>query len=215
MTSPSPAVRPDAIYTAVRDAILDGTSAPGTALTESAIAMRYGVARPTAKLALERLVADGLLRREAHQAARVPELTRDDVRDLFDNRAVVEAAAAATLARAGAVPLAAIAAQRALREHADDFAHDDITFHRALVAGQTSPRLARMHALLMGEVELCIGQVQAHHLLDAATVAQQHQRILDAIVAGDPAAADRLTRQHIEGARDALLAHYDQTHGGR
>ena len=210
MTSPSLAVRPDAIYSAVRDAILDGTSAPGTAITESAIAMRYGVARPTAKLALERLVADGLLRREAHQAARVPELRRDDVRDLFDNRAMVEAAAAATLARAGAVPAAAVAAQRALREHADDFAHDDIAFHRELVAGQPSPRLARMHALLMGEVELCIGQVQAHHLLDAASVADQHQRILDAIVAGDPDAATRLAREHIEGARDALLAHYDE-----
>jgi DNA-binding GntR family transcriptional regulator len=215
MTSPSPAVRPDAIYAAVRDSILDGTSAPGTALTESAIAMRYGVARPTAKLALERLVADGLLRRETHQAARVPELTRDDIRDLFDNRSMVEASAASALAHVGAVPPAAVAAQRALREHADDFAHDDITFHRELVAGQPSARLARMHALLMGEVELCIGQVQAHHLLDAATVVQQHQRILDAIVAGDPEAADRLTREHIAGARDALLDHYDQTHEGR
>jgi DNA-binding GntR family transcriptional regulator len=215
MTSLAPAVRPDAVYAAVRDAIIDGSSAPGTTLTESAIAVRYGVARPTAKLALERLVADGLLRREAHQAARVPELTRDDIRDLFDNRAMVEAAAATTLARVGAVPPAAVAAQRALREHAGDFARDDIAFHRELVAGQSSGRLARMHALLMGEVELCIGQVQAHHLLDASIVAEQHQRILDAIVAGDPAAADRLTRDHIEGARDALLAHYDQTYGGR
>jgi DNA-binding GntR family transcriptional regulator len=175
--------------------------------------MRYGVARPTAKLALQRLVTDGLLRRGAHQAARVPELTRDDIGDLFDNRAMLEAAATAALARAGAVPPAAVAAQRALREHAADFARADIAFHRALVAGQPSPRLAHMHSRLMGEVELCIGQVQAHHLLDPTTIAEQHQRILDAIVAADPDAADRLTRAHIEGARDALLAHYDESHG--
>jgi DNA-binding GntR family transcriptional regulator len=213
MTSPSPVVRPDTIYAAVRDAILDGSYVPGSTITESAVAMRYGVARPTAKLALQRLVTDGLLRRGAHQAARVPELTRDDIGDLFDNRAMLEATATAALARAGAVPPAAVAAQRALREHADDFARDDIAFHRALVAGQPSPRLAHMHSQLMGEVELCIGQVQSHHLLDATTVADQHQRILDAIVAGDPDAAEQLTRTHIEGARDALLDHYDETHG--
>ncbi|HEV7742694.1 MAG TPA: GntR family transcriptional regulator, partial [Pseudolysinimonas sp.] len=181
MTSPSPLVRADAVYSAVRNAILDGSYPPGTTITESAVAVRYGVARPTAKLALQGLVTDGLLRRGAHQAARVPELTRDDIGDLFDNRARLEAAATAALARAGAVPPAAVAAQRALREHAADFARADIAFHRALVAGQPSPRLARMHSRLMGEVELCIGQVQAHHLLDATTIAEQHQRILDAI----------------------------------
>ena len=213
MTSPSPLVRPDAVYSGVRNAIIAGNYAPGSLITESAVAIRYGVARPTAKLALQRLVTDGLLRRGAHQAARVPELTRDDIRDLFDNRAMLEAAATTALAHVGAVPPAAVAAQRALRQLADDFARADIAFHRALVAGQPSPRLAHMHSQLMGEVELCIGQVQAHHLIDATTVADQHQRILDAIVAGDPDAAARLTRSHIEGARDALLTHYDQTHG--
>jgi DNA-binding GntR family transcriptional regulator len=213
MTSPSALVLPDAVYLGVRNAIIDGTYAPGVLITESAVAMRYGVARPTAKLALQRLVTDGLLRRGAHQAARVPELTRDDIRDLFDNRAMLEAAATTALAHTGAVPSAAVAAQRALRHLADDFARADIAFHRALVAGQPSPRLTHMHSQLMGEVELCIGQVQAHHLIDASIVADQHQRILDAIVAGDPDAANRLTRKHIEGARDALLAHFDQTHG--
>ena len=213
MTSPSPLVRPDAVYSAVRIAIIDGTYEPGDTITESAVAMRYGIARPTAKLALQRLVTDGLLRRGAHQAARVPELTRDDIQDLFDNRAMLEAAATAALARVGSVPPGAVAAQRALRQLADDFARADIAFHRALVAGQPSSRLAHMHSQLMGEVELCIGQVQAHHLLGATVIADQHQGILDAIVAGDPDAADRLTRAHIEGARDALLAHFDQTHG--
>jgi len=214
LSSPVP-VRPEAIHASLREAILAGAEAPGSALTESAVALRFRVTRPTAKLALERLVADGLLRREAHHAARVPSLTRDDIRDLFDNRAIVESAAAATLARLGSVPPAAVAAQRQLRDHADDFARDDIAFHRALVAGQPSPRLARLHAVLMGEVELCIGQVQAHHLIDATVVADQHQRILDAIVASDAAEADRLTRAHIDGARDALIAHHDDMNGVR
>ena len=204
---PTP-VRPDAIAEALRASILSQQDAPGAAITESAVALRFGVARPTARLAIDRLVADGLLRREAHRAARVPELSRDDVIDVFDNRAVIEAAATARLAVDGRVPAAALAAHLALTD-TDDFAPHDIAFHRTLVAGQPSPRLTRLHELLMGEVELCIGQVQAGHLLSAAEVAAQHQGILDAISAGDPDAASRLTHDHIIGARDRLLAHLD------
>ena len=210
---------PDAVYEAMRESILNQSEAPGVAVTEQAIADRFGVARPTAKVALERLVADGLLRRTAHKTARVPELTRDDIVDLYANRAIVEEAALRTLAADGVVPFAAIAAQRMLADAARDasssaattpLARADIAFHRALVEAQRSPRLARLHALLMGEIELCTGQVQAHRLLALDDVVAQHQGILDAVAAADPELAGSLTRAHIEGARDRLLARYAQ-----
>lgn len=185
---------------------------PGTSITESAVALQFGVARPTAKMAIERLVAEGLLRRELHQSARVPQLDRDDILDLYDNRAVVEGAAIGALADLGTVPVDAMQAHRALVASAESktpFAEHDIAFHRALAAGQPSPRLARMHALLMGEIELCIGQVQAGHLIDAKDVASQHQGILDAVIAGDRALAVARTRDHILAARDVLLKHHD------
>lgn len=200
-------VLPEQIADELRASILNQTDAPGSSLTESAVALRFGVARPTARLAIDKLVADGLLRREAHRAARVPELSRADIIDLFDNRAVIESAAMAALAKSGTIPAAALAAHRALA-HTENFAHHDIAFHRSLVAGQPSPRLTRMHELLMGEIELCIGQVQAAHLLSSTEIARQHQGILDAITAGDPDAAAALTRDHITGARDRLLTQF-------
>ncbi|MBH0052631.1 GntR family transcriptional regulator [Salinibacterium sp. SWN139] len=202
------AVLPETVAQKLRADIIAQRDAPGSAITESAVALRFGVARPTARIAIDRLVADGILRREAHRAARVPELSYDDVLDLFDTRAVVETAAMVALAEAGAIPAAALAAHRALTA-TEDFAHHDIQFHRALVAGQPSPRLTRLHELLMGEVELCIGQVQSAQLITAHEVAEQHQGILDAITAGDVATAERLTRDHILGARDRLLTHLD------
>lgn len=206
---------PDAIVDALRARILDQSEAPGSTITESAVAVRFGVARPTAKLALERLVAEGLLRREAHRAARVPQLTRDDIVDLFETRRLIESAALASLATAGDLPADALAAHRAVLAAAragGDFAAHDAAFHRALVAGQPSPRLARMHAALMGEIELCIGQVQAHHLVPVTDVAAQHQGILDAVLAGDAAAAAELSGTHVDATRAALLRHYDATH---
>ena len=214
-TDATSAVLPDAIYSVLRSAIISQDIEPGESVTESAVALRFGVARPTAKTAIERLVADGLLRREKHQTARVPRLSRADILDLFDSRAVVESAAVGELATGGTLPAEALAAHRALVAAAspggtdDGFATHDIDFHRALVAGQPSPRLARMHSLLMGEIELCIGQVQANHLLTAAEVGAQHQGILDAVTAGDAVLAARLTREHIAGSRDRLLAHFD------
>ncbi|EAR26298.1 transcriptional regulator, GntR family protein [marine actinobacterium PHSC20C1] len=204
-------IRPDSIYAELRADIIAGTITPGSTVTETAVAVRFGVARPTARIAIERLVAVDLLRREPHQAARVPLLTSDDVADLFTNRAIVEGAAIASLTHNGTIPADALHAHHALLSRSADFAHDDIQFHRALVAGQPSSRLTRMHELLMGEIELCIGQVQAAQLITAHEVAEQHQGILDAITAGDAATAERLTRDHILGARDRLLTHLDTT----
>jgi len=204
------AVLPETVAQKLRADIISQRDAPGSAITESAVALRFGVARPTARIAIDRLVADGLLRREAHRAARVPELSHDDVLDLFDTRSIVETAAMGALAAAGAIPAQALAAHRSLAA-TEDFAHDDIQFHRALVAGQPSSRLTRLHELLMGEIELCIGQVQSAQLITAGEVAEQHQGILDAITAGDAATAERLTRDHILGSRDRLLSHLDTT----
>lgn len=206
VTEPHASVLPTAIYESLRSSIITQDVAPGSRVTESTVAARFGVARQTAKVAIERLVAEGLLRRETHKAARVPELTAAEIADLYESRAVVESAA---VARLKGIPAAALAAHRALIDAGADFAHQDIAFHRALVAGQSSSRLARMHALIMGEVELCIGQVQAAHLLSAKDVAEQHQGILDSILVGDSDRAARLTSEHIAVSRDRLLAHLD------
>jgi DNA-binding GntR family transcriptional regulator len=211
-----PSVLPDAIHAELRARIINQGFAPGSSITESAVALQFGVARPTAKMAIERLVAEGLLRRELHQSARVPQLDRDDILDLFDNRAVIESAAVGALADSGIVPLSAVRAHRALVEsanHDEPFAEHDIDFHRALVSGQPSVRLARMHGLLMGEIELCIGQVQAGQLIDARDVAAQHQEILDAVIASDRSLAVARTREHILSSRDALLEHHDARSG--
>src|SRR5882757_2974005 len=107
MTIEPSAVLPESIADRLRASIISQRDAPGSTITESAVALRFGVARPTARIAIERLVADGLLRREAHHAARVPELSREDIVDLFGNRAIVESAAIASLVSIPAPALAA------------------------------------------------------------------------------------------------------------
>ncbi|ARC57848.1 putative D-xylose utilization operon transcriptional repressor [Frondihabitans sp. 762G35] len=184
---------------------------PGEAVTEAAVASRFGVSRSTARLAIDQLVGAGLLRREANRGARVPILSRADIVDLYDNRALVEAAALRALAERGSVPPDAVRHNRSLATAPDSapFAADDIAFHRALVASQSSPRLTRMHESLLGEIELCIGQVDANALWRPADIARQHAHVLDAVVAADADLAARLVREHIVTSRDRLLEHVD------
>ena len=210
---------PDAVYEALRTSIVTTEVAPGTLLTETAVAVQFGVARPTAKTAIERLVAEGLLSRQAHRAARVTELSRHDIIDVYAARALIEEAALRGLAQKSVVPTAALSAQRDLVAAADRddrpaLVRDDIAFHRALVIGHDSARLGRMHDIIMGEVELCIGQVQYHGLMSPTEIADSHQHILDAITAGNADAAGTLVRLHIEGARDKLLLKFDLDHPG-
>jgi DNA-binding GntR family transcriptional regulator len=217
-TSTAGPVRPVHIYEELRERILSQAAQPGSTFTESAVALEFGVARPTAKMAIERLVAEGLLRREKNQAARVPVLTRADVIDLLDARAVVESAAVSRLAFAGTIPAEALAAHRAIQSldeaapplGSPGIAALDIAFHRALVTGQGNVRLQRMHSLIMGEIELCIGQVLAGRLRTAADVVSDHQQILDAVTAGDSARAETLSERHISVTRTRLLTQFDE-----
>ena len=207
----------EAVYEALRESIVTQGDPPGAALTEHAIAGRYGVARPTAKAALERLVADGLLRRQAHRAAQVPRLDRADIEDLYATRLLIEEAALSALAKRRLLPPRALAAHQEIIEFAErgedaPFARPDMEFHQALVLGHGSPRLSRMHDLIMGEIQLCMGQLQSHHLLRAQDIVVQHQGLIDAIADRDPELVSFLIRRHITNARDRLLTRFAE-HG--
>jgi len=210
----APAVRPDAVVASLRTAILTGTLAPSATVTEALVSDTFGIARPTARIAIDRLVADGLLTREPHHAARVRELGRDDIADLFAARAAIESAAIGLLATTATVPEAASAAHASLVALDVDASYwaIDLAFHRALVQGAPSTRLPRFHDQLMGELELAIAQVDAHRLRSTHEVAAEHGVIIDAVAAGDTALAERLTRSHILASRDRLLAHVDSSH---
>ncbi|MFF0341867.1 GntR family transcriptional regulator [Kribbella sp. NPDC004875] len=201
----------DALYASVRKRIVNGEIPQGEKLTEVRLATEYNVARPTAKAALERLTALGLLRRTAHKTAVVPVLDSDEIRDLFFSRMTIEKAAVSALAATGAVPADAARAQVAIEYAARDHVFEnqveaDIAFHTALVAAVGSRRLTRMHELIIGEVHLTMGQYQAHRKAAPSTVAEEHAAILKAIEDGDPASAADHLAYHLEQAQGRLLS---------
>ena len=201
----------ESLSDALRAQILKGEVPPGLRLTEAWVAERFDVARPTAKAGLDRLCAEGLLRRGPRRSSVVPQLSAEDITDIYFSRQPVETLAVRTLATSRTTPADAQRALNLMRLAAEQSAHADhteadVAFHRALVAATASQRLQRMHASVMGEAQLCIAQVRRSASTNLTVLTGRHAAILDAITNGEPDAAEAALRIDLEGCRDMLLA---------
>lgn len=170
-----------ALTDTLRDRILNGDLAPGTRLIEREIVERHDVSRVTARSALARLAAEGLVTVESHRGARVASLDAEALRDLFALRTALEVEAArialaerpaeldAELGDAVAALARACHARRVVWRRVVE-AHEEV--HRALVDAAHSPRISAAHRALAGELRLFVvalrpvwpaDQMVAHH----------------------------------------------------
>ncbi|MFP5068558.1 GntR family transcriptional regulator [Pseudonocardia nantongensis] len=196
----------------IRTAIMRGTFRPGTQLGEVELAGRLGVSRGPLREAMQRLVAEGLLRSERHRGLFVRELGPDDVRDVYLARTAVERAAVlqvlagdrAVAVQALAGPLAAMA-DAALAGDPVALGDADHEFHAALVAASGSPRLCRMTDGLLVETRMCLAALQ-QTAPPAPDLVREHERLRDALVDGDAELLlDRL-EAHMDDAVARILA---------
>lgn len=199
----------DAVTAQLRTRILSGDIRSGEPLTEAAVSQTYGVARPSAKAAIEQLVATGLLVRTAHRTARVGAIDPDAVRDVYRTRTRLESAALRELADTRTVPQAALDANAeilAMPPGPDAGTVDpDLRFHTALIDALGSERTARMYRSVLDEARLCMAQVQGRRLLDASVIAAQHAEMLDAVAAGSGERAVEILRHHLSSAEERLV----------
>ena len=203
----------DAVTAQLRGRILGGEIRSGDPVTEAAVSQTFGVARPSAKAAIEQLVASGLLARTAHRSARVVGIDPETVRDVYRTRARLESAALRDLAATKTVPSAALDANAeilAMPSGPDPATVDpDLRFHTALIDALESERTGRMYRSVLDEVRLCMAQVQGRRLLDASVIAAQHAEILDAVASGDGQRAADLLDAHLSSAEERLVEALD------
>jgi DNA-binding GntR family transcriptional regulator len=200
----------DAIAIDLRTRLFAGELTPDVPLTETEIATSYDVARPTAKAAIEKLVAEGLLVRGVHKTARVVELGPDSVRDIYLARAYLESEVLRRLARTRTVPEGAVQANRDIAAVGEGSAmavvEPDMRFHTSLIDAVGNERTSKMYRSLVSEVRLCMTRVQSLHLLGTALIRAEHAKILELIGAGEGEAAAFLLDEHLGRARERLIA---------
>lgn len=194
----------------IRDAIMRGHLPPGTQLGEVELAGRLGVSRGPLREAMQRLVAEGLLRSERHRGLFVRDLDEADVRDVYTARTAVERAAGLLLIAgdreaAAARLTAALAVMEGVLDDPVALADADHAFHAELVAASGSPRLRRMAEALLVETRMCLAALQDAEP-PADDLLAEHRALRDAVRDGD---ADRLTavlEDHMADAVTRILA---------
>jgi len=204
----------DSVYQQILEAILAGELTSGTELSEVALAAELGVSRTPVHEALRRLAADGLVDSLSHQA-RVAHFSRQDIVEIYEMRGLLETAAAERAAqhldreqlaevRSAIDALNASADSRGWTTRALDF---DVRFHNVLAAATNNQRLRAEIAKYRHLVRaFCRMSGNPQNLREAM---REHERIVDALEARDPAAARRAMAGHIQARLAGVLHELD------
>lgn len=200
----------EAVTGALREAILDGVLAPSTWLREDEVSAAFRVSRTPAREALRRLADEGLATKTANHGTVVAPLSLEDVLALYVVREDLEGLAArlAALRRPDAVVARMAACQDQMVKAKGDprkLARINLVFHRLIREASGNPYLERF----LTQVEHAVRRLPVTTFAQdgrPAEVLGEHGAIIDAIRAGDGAAAEESARAHMRRARELRLS---------
>ncbi|WP_327634972.1 GntR family transcriptional regulator [Kribbella sp. NBC_00482] len=193
----------------LRRRIVDGEYHEGERLTETRLADDFGVSRNPVREALRVVEAEGFVHILPRRGAVVATLDETAVRDLFAVRQQLETLAAG-LAAERATPQGIATLRRLVEEanaaaKAEDFdqvAELNSEFHRAVIEVSGNRWLHSISAAMYHHVHW-VFRVGAAQRAPHST--EEHMRLVEAIEAGDAAAASTAARLHVEAAAKAAL----------
>ena len=188
--------------------IVTGTIPGGTRLVQSSVAAELAVSTRSVREALTELAAEGFVRFDRRGGAVVRELCRTELEDIYEIRMMLEPVASARAARsatsAGLRPAIQLLVAMEAETDATRWAEHNARFHNVIDLAGNSPRLV---AILKNLRELSTLYI-THSVLavpDRARRANaEHEEILRAVFAHDPAAAADAVLRHLDGTLGAL-----------
>ncbi|MEU0005081.1 GntR family transcriptional regulator [Streptomyces sp. NPDC006314] len=196
----------------LRSRIADGYFPPGTRLSEDGIGQALGVSRNTLREAFRLLTHERLLVHELNRGVFVRVLTVEDVEDIYRTRSLVERAVVRSLGEPP-YPLQGLAS--AVAEGDTAAAENDwkamgtanIHFHQELVALAGSERTDELMRSVFAELRLAFHVADDPRRLHEPYLARNRQ-ILQALQAGDRAAAERLLETYLSDSLQRIVEVY-------
>jgi DNA-binding GntR family transcriptional regulator len=192
----------------LRDMITRGELKPGERLIEDHLAEQLGVSRNPVREAIRALESTGLVEVRPRKGAYVSSFDLDDVRKLLDIRALLEAYAAELAAQRGdaaglerLTEVLETGREAALANDLVKAAACHREFHLAIESMADNPYLGPAVGPLRHQTELVFSVLLPHR---GHTSWEEHQRIRDAIAAGDVEDAKAATFAHMASVIDAL-----------
>jgi DNA-binding GntR family transcriptional regulator len=197
---------------AIRDWIIDGSLAPGTALVETQLANRIGVSRVPVREALQRLGQQGLVELRPGQSALVARRSARDVIELLDIRAVLAGFAAAQSAERRTdedietLTNLIAAARKAVDEedwHQVGILNSQFHLEIARISGNNQLcRLIEHSRFQLAWLNQYVARKKGHHTWDV------QRDVVEALRERDAKGADELSRALVLGTKEAFVADY-------
>jgi len=198
----------DAIVDTIKDGVRLGRYVPGQRLIESDFLSESGFSRGPLREALRRLEADGVVVLEKNRGAVVRRYSRDEIRHLYEVRELLETHAARLAAKRAAGDVAVRSkietSRRRMRKVIEDavseYFRENTRFHVLVAEVSGNPWLRRIIEML----QLPVDRLAAFHFVTAGASRNsldEHEQIIDAILAGDAARAEKAMRNHLRSSR--------------
>jgi DNA-binding GntR family transcriptional regulator len=194
----------------MRAAMVRGDYAPNQRLVEADLCEQFGATRAVVRSALQELAADGLVEIQRNRGARVRAVSLAEAIEITEARMVLEGLAARKAAERcsadEASELLGIGREmRAAYARSELLAYSDLNarLHRRI-------REIGRHGTSASLIERLGAQVVRHQFRLAlqpgrpAVSLPQHERIIAAVAAGDPDAAEQAMRSHLASVAEAL-----------
>ena len=197
----------------LRQSIVRGELMPGTILRQEELARRFGTSRTPVRDGLRLLEQQGLILKPTNKGAEVTALNADDFQEITEMRVLAE-----SLALKHAIPNLTnhqiekaeqiqSKAEKASIEHFSDL---NKAFHACLVEPCNRPRLLA-HLKNLSDLNERYLNFAAAKLGYVTRSHEEHRGILEACLARDADRACMLLEQHIDSAKQNLLAEISET----
>jgi DNA-binding GntR family transcriptional regulator len=198
----------DQAYSILRDAILDGSLAPGKKLGQASLATELAVSDRTVREALVRLTAEGLLRREPYKELRVVGVSLEDIEDVVRMRSMLEgwamelAASRISLEDLRQMRAMASSMEKSSWSSATNFQGANRDFHWIAIEGCGKRHLIQMlgrvwdlmlpYSLVENEPENSVARTER----DFARLQRSHRQLVDALEKRNASMASAVIARH-------------------
>jgi DNA-binding GntR family transcriptional regulator len=204
----------DRVYRTILDAICDGELAPGQRITQDELAERLNVSRQPVLQALRLLKTQGFVADTGRRGVVVAPLDPAFFTHLYELRSAIDGLACRAAARRGTAEAKLwgpklIAEGRAAVKSGSlhEMIAADMKFHLFLHELSGNPLIAETAALHWAHIRRIIGLSLQYRAREP--IWDEHQAILDAVLRGDPDAAERTARHHADNAAIMLVKSFE------
>ena len=202
------------LYTELQTGILSGAIPDGSKLTEQSVCKQYNVSRTPVREAFRQLEADGLIENIPNRGAFVTGLSRRDISDLFDLRALFEVQAVEwAIKRMTSEDIDELSETvefmefYTLRDDVEKILTFNSQFHNIIYAGTKDRMICKT---------LAIYQTYLKHSAPAKTysgdylktILEEHKAIYEAFESKNPAAGRKAMQIHMEHSKLRRIANY-------